>query len=117
MDNAALNRAIAERVMGLSVEFNMMLSGNTWYPLPDYSGDIAAAFIVVRHMHTLGYTSRLSYQPSCWASYREWEMIFTKGIRHTAAVGETPALAICMAAIHTINDSVSQSNPDGEDAE
>lgn len=148
MDNTALNKAIAERVIGYTIAEKLCaqdpetgqwdhidwysdeeiersiassnryrmrwcyweITTKEWMDIPNYCSNVAAAFDVVAAMAALGFRSRSSHY-DYFAPHHEW--IFSKGARHNAARCDTPALAICRAALQAIHDphnSVQQSD-------
>lgn len=69
--------------------------------LPDWSGDIGVAWQLVDEV----ISSNLGWEPSIYYETNDgeyppiWNARFDKYFRHIAAVGSTPALAICLAWI------------------
>lgn len=69
-----------------------------------YSTDIAAAFLVAAKMRDRGGWFQLRDIVD-WDSQRKWWADFAPGGRTYAETGETPALAICLAALRFIQET------------
>jgi hypothetical protein len=85
----ALDAEIAEKVMGYDISFS---------PLPHYSTDIAAAWLVVEQMREMGYWPKVSYLVD-WDTVAKWHVDFLVSPNTAYQTADTAPLAICRAAL------------------
>lgn len=83
-------------------------------PIPDYCGDMAAAWGIVEYLDSIGRTDYfgMTQRPNSDDSGKEWLACFDNGNRHYGLAG-TPALAICRAALKVCG-VIPESDPDYE---
>lgn len=111
--SAARDRQVAEVVMGWPRTLRQVWSdsppievwraempyGPSWISeeaIPQFSTDIRAAWMVVDHMHQLGWNIDISTEEDGW-SCAMWNTT-----TEVAAVGETAAEAVCACALRAV---------------
>lgn len=101
----ALDRAIAEKVLGLTIETKTFYASNgaCSNDLPRYSADIAAAWQIVEHLNNLGWLIASMYQLD---KSRDYYIAFTRQSEVPARGGApTLPMAICIAALQAVKNT------------
>ena len=108
-----LDARVAREVMGLELDedewcFEPSANGGLVYPLPNYSGDLTTAWLVIARMAELGYwcEMRTSFVKAaandCWAGFTPHSTARWNGRPDNWTRAETLEAAICLAALATV---------------
>jgi hypothetical protein len=113
-----INAAVAERLLGATVHAGQwedhMVLGNGLLPVPDYCGDMAAAWRLVEHLRARGIfidvdTLRDGYEARASREGGDGEELWHGFAVYTAS---TAPLAICRAALSAVSSPAPRGQED-----